>query len=167
VSFNRKAAFCSGLPGPQRASGERGAVAERAEFRPDDVRVYLPHERHGVEAAIDARDDSLSLSPKNAGIADDPFGNRILDRDTKYSEEFRNALAQVSRVAKDAFFDIRDVARNLFHPSIVGVRRDAGDVHRSGGDVDEEQHVVCDETLERVHLNAQKVRSNQTLPVSF
>ena len=37
----------------------------------------------------------------------------------------------------------------------------------SGGDVDEEQDVMCDETLERVHLDAQKVRRSQALPVSF
>jgi hypothetical protein len=46
---------------------------------------------------------------------------------------------QIPRAAKEAFFDVSDIARNLRHPSIVGVGRDAGDVDRSGGDVEEEQ----------------------------
>ena len=47
------------------------------------------------------------------------------------------------------------------------MRRDACDVDRSGCDVDEEQDVVGDEILERAHLDAQKVRRGQALPVSF
>lgn len=70
-------------------------------------------------------------------------------------------------VAKKTLADISDVARDLRHPSIVRVRRDAGDVHRSGGDVDEEQDVKGDESLERTHFDAQEISRRQAFPVSF
>ncbi len=47
------------------------------------------------------------------------------------------------------------------------MQRDAGDVYRSGGDVDEEQDVTRDETLDRAAFDAQKVRRRQTLLVSL
>jgi len=47
------------------------------------------------------------------------------------------------------------------------MRGDAGDVYRSGGNVDEEQDVMRDETLYRADFDAQKVRRRQTLPVSL
>lgn len=52
-------------------------------------------------------------------------------------------------------------------PSIVGVGRDAGNVHRSGGDVDEEQNVIRDQALDRVHLDAQEIGRCQAFPVGF
>src|SRR5208282_1669650 len=55
--------------------------------------------------------------------------------------------------AKDAVLGIGDIACNLRHPSIVGVGCDAGNVDRSGGDVDEEQDVIPDQPLDRVHLD--------------
>ena len=47
------------------------------------------------------------------------------------------------------------------------MRGDAGDVYGAGGDVDKEQDVVRDETLDRADLDAQEVRRRQTLPVSL
>ena len=47
------------------------------------------------------------------------------------------------------------------------MRGDAGDVHRSRGDIDEEQDVLRDQALEREDLHAQEVRRRQTLPVSL
>src|SRR5258708_37087814 len=47
------------------------------------------------------------------------------------------------------------------------MRGDAGDVYGSGGDVDKEQDIVGDETLDRADLDAQEVRRRQTLPVSL
>src|SRR5882757_4954036 len=47
------------------------------------------------------------------------------------------------------------------------MRGDAGDVYGSGSDVDKEQDVVRDETLDRADLDAQEVRRRQTLPVSL
>jgi hypothetical protein len=46
------------------------------------------------------------------------------------------------------------------------MRGNAGDVYGSGGDVDKEQDLVGDETLDRADLDAQEVRRRQTLPVS-
>ena len=47
------------------------------------------------------------------------------------------------------------------------MRGDAGDVYGSGGDVDKEQDIVRDETLDRADLDAQEVRRRQTLTVSL
>ena len=47
------------------------------------------------------------------------------------------------------------------------MRGDACDVYGSGGDVDKEQDIVGDETLDRADLDAQEVRRRQTLPVSL
>lgn len=47
------------------------------------------------------------------------------------------------------------------------MRRDTGNVHRAGGDVDKEQDVIGDETLERANLDAQEVSRRQALPVSL
>ena len=74
---------------------------------------------------------------------------------------------QIPLAAKDAVLGIGDIARNLRHPSIVGVGCDAGNVDRSGGDVDEEQDVIRDQPLDRVHLDAQEVGRCQALPVGF
>src|SRR6266404_3837533 len=47
------------------------------------------------------------------------------------------------------------------------MRGDAGDMYRSGSNVDEEQDVMRDETLGRADFDTQKVRRRQTLPVSL
>ena len=44
---------------------------------------------------------------------------------------------------------------------------DAGDVYGPGGDVDKEQDVMRDETVDRADFDTQKVRRPQTLPVSL
>jgi hypothetical protein len=44
---------------------------------------------------------------------------------------------------------------------------DAGDVYGPGGDVEKEQDVMRDETLDRADFDAQEVRRRQTLPVSL
>ena len=44
---------------------------------------------------------------------------------------------------------------------------DAGDVYGSGGDIDKEQDVIRDQTLESADLDAQEVRRCQALPVSL
>jgi hypothetical protein len=44
---------------------------------------------------------------------------------------------------------------------------DSSDVHCSGGDVDEEQDMVCDKPFDGVDLYIQEVRRHQTLPVSL
>jgi hypothetical protein len=47
------------------------------------------------------------------------------------------------------------------------MRGNSSDVHYSGGDVDEEQNVVCDKAFDRIDLDAHEVRRRQTLPVSL
>ena len=71
------------------------------------------------------------------------------------------------RAAKETIFDIGDVTCNLGHPPIVGVGCDAGDVDRSGGDVDEEQDVIRDQPLDRVHLDAHEIGRCQAFPVGL
>jgi hypothetical protein len=66
---------------------------------------------------------------------------------------------------RKGIFGIGDIAGNLSHPAVVGVRCDAGDVNRSGGDVDEEQDVVRDQSPDRVHLDAQEIGRRQAFPV--
>jgi len=74
---------------------------------------------------------------------------------------------QISRAAKETIFDIGDVTCNLGHPSIVGVGCGAGDVDRSGGDVDKEQDVIRDQSLDRVHLDAQEIGRCNAFPVGL
>lgn len=74
---------------------------------------------------------------------------------------------QIPRAAKKTFVDIGGVTCDLRHPSIVGVRCDAGNVDRAGGNVDEEEDVISDQPLDRVHLYAQEVGRCQAFPVSF
>ena len=74
---------------------------------------------------------------------------------------------QMPRAAKETLFDIGDVTCNLGHPRIVGVGCDAGDVDRSGGDVDEEQDVIRDQPLDRVHLDAHEIGRCQAFPVGL
>ena len=45
---------------------------------------------------------------------------------------------QIPIGAKEAIVHVGDVAHDLRHPRVVRMRRDAGDVYGSGGDVDEE-----------------------------
>jgi hypothetical protein len=52
------------------------------------------------------------------------------------------------RAAKKTFVDIDDVTCDLGHPSIVGVRCDAGNVDRAGANVDEEEHIISDQPLD-------------------
>src|ERR1700674_4529501 len=47
------------------------------------------------------------------------------------------------------------------------MRGDAGNVDGSGGDVDKEQDVMRDETLDCADLHAHEVGRRQTLPVSL
>ena len=47
------------------------------------------------------------------------------------------------------------------------MRGDAGDVYRSGGDVDKEQDVMRDEPSDRADFDAQEVRRCQTFPVGL
>jgi hypothetical protein len=74
---------------------------------------------------------------------------------------------QIPRVAKEADLGIGDIARNLCHSSIVGMRRDASNVDRAGGNVDEEEDVVRHQPPDRVYLNAQEVGRCQAFPVGF
>lgn len=74
---------------------------------------------------------------------------------------------QIPLAAKESVFGIGDITRNLGHPAIVRVRCDAGDVHRPRCDVDEEQEVIRDQSLERVYLDAQEIGCRQTFPVGF
>ena len=74
---------------------------------------------------------------------------------------------QIPLAAKKSVFGIGDITRNLGHPAIVRVRCDAGDVHRPRCDVDEEQEVIRDPSLERVYLDAQEIGCRQTFPVGF
>ncbi len=74
---------------------------------------------------------------------------------------------QIPGVAQEAVLGIGDIARDLCHPSTVGVGCDAGNVDRAGGNVDEEEDVVRDEPFDRVHLHAQEVGRLQALPVGF
>jgi hypothetical protein len=74
---------------------------------------------------------------------------------------------QVPLAAKESLVYVGDVACDLHHPQIVRMRCHSGDMYGSGGDVDEEQDIVRDETLDRADLDAQEVRRCQTLPMGF
>jgi len=47
------------------------------------------------------------------------------------------------------------------------MRGNAGNVYRSGGDVDKEQYVLRDETPHRTDFDAQEVGGRQTFPMSL
>jgi hypothetical protein len=46
---------------------------------------------------------------------------------------------QISLSPKDSVLQVREVAGNLHHPRVLRMLGDAGDVHATGGKVDEEQ----------------------------
>jgi hypothetical protein len=71
------------------------------------------------------------------------------------------------RAVKETVFEMGDIACNLGHPAIVGVGCDAGKVDRSGCDVDEKEDVIRDQSLDRVHLNAQENGRRQAFPVGL
>jgi len=71
------------------------------------------------------------------------------------------------RAVKETVFEIGDIACNLGHPAIVGVGCDAGNVDRSGCDVDEKEDVIRDQSLDRVDLDAQEIRGYQAFPVGL
>jgi hypothetical protein len=50
------------------------------------------------------------------------------------------------------------VPRDLFHPGLVWLACDAGDLHTSRLDVDEEEHVEPDQPRQRENLDVEEVR---------
>jgi hypothetical protein len=67
---------------------------------------------------------------------------------TKSIGVFRVSIEnQIPLAAKEAIVHVGDVARDLRHPCVVGMRGNTGDVYGSGSDVDKEQYVLRDETL--------------------
>ena len=82
-------------------------------------------------------------------------------------EWHRLRLRLVLLRAKETVFNVGEITCARSHPTTVGMGRDAGDVDRSGRDVDEEQNVMFDEAPECMHLSAQKVRSRQAFPLGF
>ena len=53
---------------------------------------------------------------------------------------------QVSLTVKEPVIQVGEIARDLHHSSVVGMRSDTRDLHGAGGDIDEEQDVVSDQT---------------------
>ena len=54
---------------------------------------------------------------------------------------------QMARAVKKSVVFIGDVPRDLHHPYVLRMSSDAGDVYGSGGGIDKEQDVICDQTL--------------------
>jgi hypothetical protein len=74
---------------------------------------------------------------------------------------------QVGLVPQESVFGISEVASHLHHPRFIGMGCDAGDVYCSGGQVDQEQHVVGDEAAERADFHTEEVGRREALPVGF
>ena len=62
---------------------------------------------------------------------------------------------------------LRDEYVTKFDRVVVRMRGNASDVYGSGGDVDKEQYVLCEETPNRTYFDAQEVGGRQTFPVSL
>jgi len=66
---------------------------------------------------------------------------------------------------QEALLAVSQIPGHLFHPPRSRVRRRAGDVNATRGDVDHEQHVVSDETANRPHLGREEVRCDDQMCV--
>jgi hypothetical protein len=73
---------------------------------------------------------------------------------------------QVALAAKEAVVQVGEIPRDLRHPPAVGMGSDTRDLHGAAGDIDEEQDIVCHQSLNRADLDGEKVGRHQAFPVS-
>jgi hypothetical protein len=85
----------------------------------------------------------------------------------KSDEYFASVENQVPRAAEKTTVHGGDVPRDLLHPGAVRMRRDSSDVYRPGSNIDEEEDVIGDESLECTYFDAQEIGRRQAFPVSF
>src|ERR1700730_1584060 len=94
------------------------------------------------------------------------YGERVdmtrVDDRAEGTRVFRVPIMQkVATVLQDTPFLHRYIPGYLLHPSLIGVNGDAGDVHPSGLEVDEEENVVGHQPAQREHLHTEEIGSCQ------
>jgi hypothetical protein len=55
---------------------------------------------------------------------------------------------QIALAAKEAVVRVGEIPRDLCHPPAVGMGCDTRDLHCAAGDIDEEQDIVCHQSLD-------------------
>src|SRR5215467_6020636 len=89
-----------------------------------------------------------------------------LDHLAKHRTELAVAIGQqVATVCQKAPILHRYVSRLLLHPLLVRIRRDPGQAHPPRLQLDEEKHVVRDQTFEGKDFHAEQVGPGQHLHV--
>ena len=89
-----------------------------------------------------------------------------LDQFTKGFAELRISVMQRIAAASQASPLLHShVSRLLLHPPLVRVRRESCQVHPASLQVDEEQHIVGQQPLERQDFRREEVHSRQDVPV--
>src|SRR5882672_2627573 len=73
---------------------------------------------------------------------------------------------QVSLAAKKAVVRVGQIARDLRHPTVIRIGSNARDLYGAAGDVDKEQDVVCDKSLDRADLDSEEISCRQAFPMS-
>ena len=74
-------------------------------------------------------------------------------------------MDQVPRTIQEPVFAIGEIARDLVHPSSIGLRQDPGDIDPPSLEVDHEENEVSDEARSRDHFDAEEVGSANRSPV--
>jgi len=89
-----------------------------------------------------------------------------LDQFSKGWAELRISVVQQIAAAPQASPLLhRDVSRLLLHPLLIRVRRESCQIHAASLQVDEEQHIVGRQPLERQDFRREEVHAHQNVPV--
>ena len=62
---------------------------------------------------------------------------------------------------------IGHVATDLLHPRTAWRMRDSRNMHAAGRQLDEEEHVITDQSAQRPDLNGEQIRRRDALPVTL
>lgn len=74
---------------------------------------------------------------------------------------------QIEFVAQEAVHIVDEVSADLHHPRASGVTGDAGNLDPARAQLDDEQHLVADETKEGEHFDGEEVGGGKGLPVGL
>src|SRR5580658_10777533 len=93
------------------------------------------------------------------------YAARSQDRSKGCTELGVTIVEHIAASTSRAPIVLRGVAGHLLHPFIVRMSRDSGHVDAPAFQVDEEEHVVGNESSPREHFQSEKVRARQNIHV--
>ncbi len=93
------------------------------------------------------------------------YMTRFDDRAKRIREFCIAVMDEISTVFKETPFIHSDIPRDLFHPSLIRMRRDPGHLNATALEKDKEQHIVSDQTTRCEHFHGEKVSPSENLHV--